>query len=504
MTAAGFQYVQLLLALVTGVVLFPLTIRAVGVHDFGLWLATGEVVGYLLLGDLGVFAVLPWLIAARDGAGEKAGIARLTADGLALGVLMACLLTAAAAGVWTLNPVAVGLNPAVWGTVREALVVMLGLSAAGAVLRPFPAILAGLQDAVFVGSIGIAQTALTVALTVGLVLSWGFGLMGLAVATALPPVLGGLAAAARVVVAHRYALRLPRPSPAGGWHLVREGFGPWLAGFGVRLLNGSTSLILVGLGRTAEATLFAATGKVAQLLQNVAWILPDSGLIGLSQVRGTGNSEHTRRTVLSLIVMYLLMSGFMAFAVLAANPAIVRVWLGSDLYAGVAVNAVIALNLIFGAAVTGLFKVVATAAYRPTVGFATLVFGGLGAVLSFGLGREGGLAWVAAGPLVAAVVFAVPVGLYLIPKVYPLTSRQVAAWWFAWAARSAPFLTVAAIVGVTLATHPVWCFAATAALGLGYLAFVRPLIALVPWPEKASRILLRLRMIPSRHAERPP
>ena len=67
-TGAGFQYAQVILALVTGVVLFPLTIRAVGVDAFGLWLASGEVVGYLLLGDLGVFAVLPWLIAGRDGA----------------------------------------------------------------------------------------------------------------------------------------------------------------------------------------------------------------------------------------------------------------------------------------------------------------------------------------------------------------------------------------------------------------------------------------------------
>ena len=50
--ASSFQYAQLVLAIVTGVVLFPLTIRAVGVHDFGLWLATGEVVGYL--------SIYPW------------------------------------------------------------------------------------------------------------------------------------------------------------------------------------------------------------------------------------------------------------------------------------------------------------------------------------------------------------------------------------------------------------------------------------------------------------
>ena len=260
---------------------------------------------------------------------------------------------------------------------------------------------------------------------------------------------------------------------------------------------GSTSLILAGLGRAGDATLYAATGKVAQILQTVGWILPDSGLVGLSQVWAGGNSELTRRTVLSLLMMYLLMSGFMAFAVFSVNPALVGMWLGSDLYAGSDVNAIIALNLISGAAVTGLFKVVATNGYRPTVGLATVIFGGLAAALSLGLGRVGGLVWVAAGPLIAAIVFAVPVGLLLLPRVYQLTGREVSAWWFAWAIRSVPFLAGGAAVGAVLADRPVWCFTAAAGLGLGYLVFARPVIALVPWPDTARRILARLRVVPA-------
>ena len=499
-TAAGFQYAQLTLGLVSGVVLFPLTIRAVGVYDFGLWLATGEVVGYVLLADLGVFGVLPWLVAARDGANDRPGIARLTADALAVGVVLAAVLAAAGAGVWFLDPTAVRVDPGVWAKVRPALAAMLGLSAAAALVRPFPALLIGLQDAVFVGWVGISQAALTIGLTVGMVLVGGFGLTGLAVATALPPMVGGVASAGRALAAHRDTLRLPRPSFAGGWHLVREGFGAWMAGFGVRLLTGSTSLILAGLGRTAEATLFAATGKAAQLLQNFAWVLPDSGLVGLSQVRAGGDAAHTRRSVLSLVVMYLLLSGFMAFAVLAANPALVRVWLGPDLYAGAAVNAVIAVNLILSAAVTGPFKTVAAVAYRPAVGTATLVFGLLAAGLSYGLGKAGGLAWVAAGPSVAAVVFAVPFGLWLLPKAFPLARRDVTSWWLAWAARSVPFLVAGALLGVALWERPVACFAAAAVVGLAYVAFARPVIALVPWPESVRRILVRVRLMPARPA----
>ena len=149
---------------------------------------------------------------------------------------MAVMLAATTAGLWAWDPSASGIDPVKWAAVREAVVVMLGLFAASLLLRPFLAILVGLQETVFGGWVAMGQATLTVVLTIGLVLYGGFGLTGLAIAAALPPFLGGLAAAGRVVLAHRYALHLPRPSLIGSWHLVREGFGLWLAGLGVRLL----------------------------------------------------------------------------------------------------------------------------------------------------------------------------------------------------------------------------------------------------------------------------
>lgn len=494
---AGFQYAQLGLALVTGVVIFPLTIRAVGVETYGVWLATGEVVGYLVLGDLGVFTILPILVAARDGAGDRSGITRLTTDGLVVGAAAAAVLAGAAVGIWAFGTGFLGTVAASQPDLGPALIAILGLAAAGMLVRPLPVVLQGLQDVTFGGWLGLVQSAFTAGLTVGLVVMGGYGIVGLAVATALPAVLVGLAAGVRLLVMHPDLLRLARPSAAGVWYLIREGFGSWLSGFGVRLLTGSASIILAGAGRAAEATLYAATLKAGQLLQIAAWILPDSALVGLSQVRTAGRTDVVRRAVLSLLAMSLLLNGVMAFAVLAGNGALIRVWLGPGLYAGHLVNAAIATSIVAGAMVTGLFKAVGVAGYRPAVGLATVVFGGLSAALAFGLGQQSSLAWVAAAPVLAAAGFAIPAGLWLLPKVYPVSAAEVVGWWLTWAGRSAPFFAAAAAVGWAMVDRPVWCFAAAATLGLGYLAALRPLIAVIPWPASAARILTRVRVIPA-------
>src|SRR5262245_2328549 len=225
--AAAFQYTQFALALVSGFVLFPLTIRYLGAYDNGLWLITGELAGYLLLGDLGVFAVLPWLVAAKDGAGDRDGIARHLADALAVGVVVGAGFTVVAAGIWWVNPAALGVNPADWEKVRGPLTFVIVALGVGFPLRAFIALLGGLQDVTFVGSVSVGQTALTVALTATLI-PLGYGLPGLAVATGVPPLLGGLAALVRVFSFHGgLAAGWYRPRVGGCWQLVREGFGVW-------------------------------------------------------------------------------------------------------------------------------------------------------------------------------------------------------------------------------------------------------------------------------------
>src|SRR5712664_4968554 len=64
---AGFTYAQLGLAMMSGLVLIPFVLSALGQRSYGLWLATGELLAYAGMLDFGVVAMLPWLIAQADG-----------------------------------------------------------------------------------------------------------------------------------------------------------------------------------------------------------------------------------------------------------------------------------------------------------------------------------------------------------------------------------------------------------------------------------------------------
>jgi hypothetical protein len=69
--AVGFGYLQFALAIVSGIALVPFVLHQVGSERYGLWLGFGELVAYSARVDGGVLGVLPWLVAERDGAGDR-------------------------------------------------------------------------------------------------------------------------------------------------------------------------------------------------------------------------------------------------------------------------------------------------------------------------------------------------------------------------------------------------------------------------------------------------
>lgn len=499
----AFTSAQYLLALVSGFILFPMTIRYLGAYDNGLWLITGELAGYLLLGDLGVFAVLPWLVAAKDGAGDRAGIARNVADALCVGLAVGAGAVTLAAAIRLCDPASLGVNPGDWEKVSGPLAFVIVLGGVGFPLRAFTALLVGLQDVTFLGWVNLSQAAVTVALTATLI-PLGFGLPGLAVAVGVPPLLSGLAAAGRAFTRHpETVVAWYRPRWAGCRHLVGQGIGAWLGGLGFRLLTASSSLVFAWLGRPDWATVYAATGKVAQVLQTMCLVIPDGGLVGLSQLHGEGDSARTRRLVMCLLLLYLIVPGAAALAVLAANPWFVRVWLGADLYAGDYVSGLIALNLLVGAAVSGLFKVVAVVGFRLRIGSASVVYGSVAAGLGYLLGRDRGPAGLAEGALLAGGILAVPYGLIALRATHGIGTRELASGIVGRGLLlTAPLLVAAALLGGVFADGPPAVLAAVGVgLAAGYAILLRSVIAEAPWPEGLRKLLLRLRLIPpSAHA----
>jgi O-antigen/teichoic acid export membrane protein len=501
--SVAFSYTQYALVVVCGLAIFPFTVRTVGAYDYGLWLASGEVVGYLALLDPGVFGLLPWLTAAADGANSPDRIKRYMVDGLAIGVAMGAALGTLAVLFWFAPRIGGGLSSASVEKIRVPVVLLIALTALGYPLRPFSAVLAGLQDVAFTGSVSIAQTLLTSLLTVGL-LTAGYGLTGLALAVGLPPLLLALTAVVRLRLRCPHLIqRLEPPRFTGVWHLLVQGAGNWLSSTGTRLTMASSGIILAAVGHPEWATLYAATGKAAQLVQSACWFVPDSGLVGLAQLHGQGDSRGTTRTVACIMHLHVLISGGAMLALLAFNPVFVRLWLGPALYAGDSVNVLVAANLFVASIVHGAYTAVGTVRYRLSIGSLNVIAGVAYFALALGLAGARGLEGLLLASLISTVVFGLLPGAVLLGLVYGYGWRAVlseALW--PWLARSAPFLVGAGWLGATLCGGPLWQpVGAGALLGAVYLWWIRPMAGSVPWPLNARPWLVKLRLIPGSSAE---
>ncbi len=481
---SAFGYVQYALALTGGLVLFPIVVDRLGAYDNGLWLITGELVGYILLGDLGVLSVLPWLVAAKSGEQDRDAIAQYLADGLAVGLVIGSAFVALALAIDRVDGETLGIAPAAWRKVSLPLAIMLALTGLGLPLRVFTAVLTGLQDVSFLGATNLALAALTVTFTATAVVS-GHGMVGLAFATAVPPVLGGLAAAGRTIATYPGATRRwYHPSARGCLGLLHQGFGGLLGALGTRLLMASSGLVFGALGRPDLATIYAATSKVAQSGQPLCCILPDSALVGLSQIHGQGDPHKARQAVQCVALLYLCVPGVLAVALLAGNPWFVRAWLGADYYASNYVNALVALNLVAAILAGGVFKVIGVVGHRIPVGLVACT-GGLVMVGSgYVLGGHREIAGVAEATLATWLLIVLPFGLCLLRATYQIPVRDfVRSSLLPWAVRSTPAFVLAGWLGGRLMTCRMEVVAAsTIGLVLAHLATMRPVVDAAPWP----------------------
>jgi O-antigen/teichoic acid export membrane protein len=345
----------------------------------------------------------------------------------------------------------------------------------------------------------VFQTALTVALTAVLILV-GYGMPGLAVATGVPPLLGGLAAAIRVFAIHRDTTTVwYRPHRAGCRHLLREGFGAWIGGFGTRLQVASSGVVLALLGRPDWATVYAATGKVAHVAQSVSVAIPDSGLVGLSQLRGEGARTRTHQIVMCLLLLYFLIPGVVAIGILAANAWFVNLWLGQGFYAGDYISAMIAINLVLRSGIGGLYKIVGVAGYRTTVGLFSIGGGVVVTGLGYWLGSVRGLAGLPEAVLVM-IFMVTPPALYLANRVYGVRPKEyLLECVLPWACRVVPVFLLAILLSDSLRDAlAVAVVLIVLLLCAAYFVFLRPLLTRFPWPLQIRSVLQRVRLVDRR------
>lgn len=334
-------YLNQVLVLVVGLWLTPFLLRHLGTTEFGLWVICLQLLGWLMLLDVGTVALLPRELATALGlkSGQQAAVDRV-GHALRLTVFQSLVLGVAAAALWL-------LLPADWDGARPALRPVLVALVCLYPLRVFPSVLQGAQDLSFLGLCQLVAWGLGTAVTVGAVLL-GQGVVSLAWGWIAQQLLVGVLAGLRVVSRHRRLLAPPHASLTWplAWGWVRRGLWVSVNQIAVLLVSGADVLLVGKLMGVEAAVVYTCTGKLVTILVNFPRSLLDTALPGLSQMRVSEGTERLVAAFTSLTQAVLLFSGAIAVVILGVNQGFVGWWVGSDKYAGFAPTACFVLNMM--------------------------------------------------------------------------------------------------------------------------------------------------------------
>jgi O-antigen/teichoic acid export membrane protein len=507
---AVFAYLQFGLSIAVGIALVPFVLHHVGVRLYGYWLASGEVLAYATMADLGVLGVVPWLIAEADGRRDRTAIRRLMSTGFAAAVVVAVIYAVLVLLLWRIAPSVLKLAAADRASIAGPLMLIAGVTAIVMPLRVFSAALVGLQDVKFYGFLATANWALDLVITVTLLLK-GYGLYALAVGVTVPSVLGVVASVARVgIIAPDLMSGWPRPSSKEVARLFREGFGAWLGAWGWRLSAATDAIVLAALGNPVAITVLAMTAKLGQMLTQMSWVPGDSSLVGLAQLSGEQRPERLRGAVTAVFRVYLALATAGTCVILAVNGAFVRDWVGGHLFGGGGVNAVLAALIIVATTGHGIATITSVLGRRLHVGAGTLVAGAVHVALALVLSRRFGIIGVPLAALCAQIFVFIPALMPAFSDRTGLTpggfAREVIG---PWAARSLPLIALCALAGPVLYPVPMWVSIPLGGLtALFYLWLVRHLV--LGHPPVAAMIRARLAsvrldsLLPVSAVEHPP
>jgi len=327
----GIGYFSMMLTLVVGLWLTPFLLGRIGTHEYGLWLITTQILGYLMLLDLGVVALAPRETAYATGRrirGEGDDVAGTFGRFRAIvrwQVVPTALVCAVAWWIVTAR----------WPDLRLPLAIILLAFLAAFPLRLYHATLQGLQDLSYLAKVQLASWIAGTAVTIALVIA-GVGLAALAAGWVVTQAASAVACAVRLRsgFAEVWGAKAIRPSVGEARDVFARSGWVSLSQVGQVFLNGSDMLVLGAVLGPAATVPYACTGKLITVLANHPQLLMQTAAPALAEMRTSATHADLARVAGALMRAMLIGSGAVACLVLAANETFVGWWVGADQYAG--------------------------------------------------------------------------------------------------------------------------------------------------------------------------
>jgi O-antigen/teichoic acid export membrane protein len=417
--AAAYSYLYQALVAIVALWLTPFYLRVLGAHDYGIWLVGLQVLGFLLLCDLGVIAVLPRDVAHANGR-------EITGEDLdELPMLIASTAKIVLPQTVLVGLVALGLflfRPSAASGLRGPVALVLLTFVVTHPFRMFPAVLQGLQDIKFLGQLRIWLWAISIGLTV-LMLSMGVRFFALAGGWCLLEAGSNLGALVRLRWIRPDLLRAKVWKRTGPfqWKWLTRGLWVSLGQTTNFFTSGVDLLIIARFLGPVVVVVYSCTGKLVQVLQNQPSSLAAYALPGLSQMKTSESRDRIRIAATCLTQAMVLVGGAIFCVVLPLNRQFVGLWTGPRYFGGLTLTILFLVNFIARLIDYTLAMALFAFGYEKLYAIRSMADAAVSVTLAAIFVRFMGLPGVVAGFACGVLLVAIPIDLYLFGREFKVS-----------------------------------------------------------------------------------
>lgn len=350
------------------ILLLPLYIGSAGTVNFGIWLATGELLLWLVAFDCGLPNMMVQRVSAADARGENRIAGGYFASGMVMLTAIAGLLSTTA---WIIAPWAVSvLSPSKIAIPEVVYPLRMAAISIGVVIinYGFQGLSRALQRTAIVSASSVLSTIGGFVVTL-ILLEQGYGLTSIAgglLVRSTGSLLGGLIF---LFTDSRCRALLPelRPSKASIHELLVEAPLQLASGLAYALMNNSQIALAAYLIRPEAAVILGVTRKVAEFIKALLDMVGYSTEGAFAHLFAEGDAEKIQFNLRRLDFTLVGMAVAMLTAYVVANPGFVHVWMGGRYETGPIVTALIALGTLASAwSYVGVSRIRATGAFRTS------------------------------------------------------------------------------------------------------------------------------------------
>jgi O-antigen/teichoic acid export membrane protein len=298
------------------------------------WLATGEVLAWLLAFDFGV----PNLLIQRSGAALARGDYRTIGSQFTASLVsLLALGSAVFATVWAVAPL---VGPEFVAPLRIAALA----TCVTIVSHGFVGLSRGLQRTGLVQGFALAGVVIGFALTAWMLLA-GHGLVAIAcglLARSAFSLMGGLAFF--VFQVDRRVLASLRPRQEEFRDIARNCPSLFVSGIAYALTNNSMATLAAVMVRPEAAAILGVTRKAAEVVRMLLDMLGHASYGGFANLFAE-DRDRARAVYRELQSKFFLLATPLMAATVAVNPSLVKVWVGEPMFGGVALSVLLALGM---------------------------------------------------------------------------------------------------------------------------------------------------------------